>query len=115
MLVKWRLFLSGIKQAACQPGYIMNLTNNQVKQSLLNRLRRIEGQVRGVEQMIEENRDCREIMQQLSSVRSAMQGATLSFMREYTRQCILNTKGQEPVHQEIIIDELIDLLGKVQD
>lgn len=93
----------------------MNLTNAQVKQNLLKRLHRIEGQLRGVEQMIEENRDCREIMQQLSSVRSAMQGATLSFMKEYTRQCILNTKGEEPVNQEVIIEELIGLLGKVQD
>jgi CsoR family transcriptional regulator, copper-sensing transcriptional repressor len=93
----------------------MNLTNTKVKQNLTNRLRRIEGQVRGVEQMIEGNRDCREILQQLSSIRSAMQGATLSFMREYTRQCILNTKGQEPIQQEVIIEELIGLLGKVQD
>lgn len=93
----------------------MNLTNTKVKQNLTIRLRRIGGQVRGVEQMIEENRDCREILQQLSSIRSAMQGATLSFMREYTRQCILSTKGQEPIQQEVIIEELIDLLGKVQD
>jgi CsoR family transcriptional regulator, copper-sensing transcriptional repressor len=93
----------------------MNLTNTQVKINLMNRLHRIEGQVRGVELMIEENRDCREILQQFSSIRSAMHGATLAFMREFTRQCILNTNDREPIQQAEVIEELITLLGKVQD
>jgi CsoR family transcriptional regulator, copper-sensing transcriptional repressor len=57
----------------------MKLQNQEIKKQLLSRLRRIEGQVRGVQGMIDEERDCQEILQQLSAIRSAVQGTSVIF------------------------------------
>ena len=46
----------------------MKLANSEVKSKLLQRLRRIEGQVRGVESMLEGDRECRDIVQQVSAI-----------------------------------------------
>jgi DNA-binding FrmR family transcriptional regulator len=54
---------------------------------LLNRLKRIEGQVRGLQRMIEEERDCREILTQLSGVRSALDAASDVILEAYLEKC----------------------------
>ena len=58
----------------------MKLQDPNAKQGLIRRLRRIEGQLRGVQTMVDEERDCQEILQQLSAIRSAVQGASLAFL-----------------------------------
>ncbi|HLF01937.1 MAG TPA: metal-sensitive transcriptional regulator, partial [Anaerolineales bacterium] len=68
----------------------MKIRNDAVKEDLLKRLKRIEGQVRGVQKMIEEGRDCHEIVQQLAAVKSAVQGASLLFMKDYASDCLMN-------------------------
>jgi len=57
------------------------------KDVLLNRLKRVEGQVRGVERMIEEGRDCESIITQLGAVRSAIEGIGAFLLSNYTRIC----------------------------
>ncbi len=58
------------------------------KTALLQRLRRIEGQVRGVQKMLEEDRDCREIAQQLQAIRSAVKSANQELIQTYLKECI---------------------------
>jgi len=65
----------------------MKLTNSDAKTNLIRRVRRIEGQARGVARMIEEDRDCSDILQQLAAVRSAAHKATVALVRAYTKEC----------------------------
>ncbi|MCJ7737853.1 MAG: metal-sensitive transcriptional regulator [Anaerolineae bacterium] len=72
----------------------MELTS---KRDLLRRVRRIEGQARGVARMIEEGRDCQEILQQLAAVRSAAHQATVALVRSYTAECILTDASPDEI------------------
>jgi DNA-binding FrmR family transcriptional regulator len=82
-----------------------------VKSDLLIRLRRIEGQVGGVQRMLEADRDCQDVLQQLSAIRSALQTASLVFARRYALQCIHDIEGG--VTDEQLVDQLMSVLSKV--
>jgi DNA-binding FrmR family transcriptional regulator len=58
------------------------------KQQLLKRLNRIEGQVRGISRMIEEDRYCIDILTQVSAIRSALDAAALQILEDHTRGCV---------------------------
>lgn len=58
------------------------------KERLVNRLRRIEGQVRGLQRMIEEDRDCSEVVTQLSAVRAALDRAGHHVVAASLRSCL---------------------------
>jgi DNA-binding FrmR family transcriptional regulator len=60
------------------------------KEVLLNRLKRLEGQVRGVERMVEDGRDCESIITQLGAVRSAIEGVGALLLRNYMKICFDN-------------------------
>ncbi len=66
----------------------MAIQDPQVRADLIQRLRRIEGQARGVARMIEDGRDCQEVLQQLAAIRAAVQQASIQVMRSYARECI---------------------------
>jgi CsoR family transcriptional regulator, copper-sensing transcriptional repressor len=98
----------------------MKIKNNESKEILVQRLKRIEGQVRGVQGMIDEERDCQEIIQQLSAIRSALQGASRFFLQEYAATCLLemnegdhNAYAQEDQKKrEKMVHDMIVLLDK---
>jgi len=90
----------------------MKIRNPAVKDDLQKRLKRVEGQLRGVQKMIEEDRECHEIVQQLAAVRSAVQGATLVFMKDYASDCLLNMESDDKETREMLVDDVIGLLGK---
>ncbi len=89
----------------------MKVTDPDVKSDLLKRLRRIEGQVRGVQRMIQEERDCHEILQQLSAVRSASYSASVNLVRSYAKECLTNPETDMP--EEEFIDNMLNALGQV--
>jgi len=80
----------------------MKLTTDSAKAELLGRVRRIEGQARGIARMSEEDRECSDILQQLAAVRSAAHQATVSLVRAYSAQCVAS--GASP-------DEITDALA----
>jgi len=86
----------------------MKLTGSSAKADLLRRVRRIEGQARGVARMIEEDRDCGEILQQLAAVRSAAHKATVALVRAYASECVVS--GSPP---EEIADALATALSRL--
>jgi len=88
----------------------MNLQNPQAKQALIQRLRRIEGQLRGIQGMIEEERDCQQILQQLSAARAAVQSANTAFLEQYVSGCLL--AEDSPRTREELARELAGLIGK---
>jgi CsoR family transcriptional regulator, copper-sensing transcriptional repressor len=90
----------------------MQLQNDTAKHAMKIRLHRLEGQVRGVQIMLDEDRDCREIIQQLSSIRSAVQSASAYFLREYTSGCVNHLDPADPQTNRQVMDDLISLLSK---
>ena len=75
----------------------MQLTDSSGKADLLRRVRRIEGQARGVARMIEEDRDCREVLQQLAAIRSAAHQATVALVRVYATECVASNGSAEEI------------------
>lgn len=75
----------------------MKLTDSSAKANLLRRVRRIEGQARGVARMIEEDRDCREVLQQLAAVRSAAHQATVTLVRVYAAECVASDSSPDEI------------------
>ncbi len=73
----------------------MKIQNEEVKQKLVQRLHRIEGQVRGVENMLDEERDCHEILQQLAAIHSAVEGASRVFFQEYATICMAEMEAEQ--------------------
>ena len=68
--------------ANVQPGYIAE------KQAHLNRLKRIEGQVRGIQRMVDEETYCIDILTQVSAVTKALETVALSLLDEHLRHCV---------------------------
>ncbi len=60
------------------------------KRELLKRLNRVEGQVRGIARMVEEDRYCIDILTQVSAIRSALDAAALQILEDHTRGCVQN-------------------------
>lgn len=91
----------------------MKLQDIKSKQEFIQRLRRIEGQVRGVQTMVEQERDCQEVLQQLAAIRSAVQSANLVFLEQYVSTCLLEDTGEEERgRRERLAHELVALIGK---
>lgn len=95
---------------------MVTVENSQVKTQLIQRLARIEGQLRGVQKMIAEDRDCTAVVQQLIAIRSAVQSASLTFVQEAASECLINVnQGEDPQAQRRNLAEMIKLLGKITD
>ena len=65
------------------------------RQSVLARLKRIEGQVRGVQRMIEENRECEEVLTQLAAIRAAMQRVSAMVLAHSVGECLPERLSRE--------------------
>lgn len=88
--------------------------NPELKSEIKHRLARIEGQLRGVQKMIDEERDCKEIVQQLIAIRSGVQSASLQFIREVANDCLADfAQNENPASRRAHLDEVIQMLGKV--
>jgi DNA-binding FrmR family transcriptional regulator len=78
----------------------------------LKRLRRIEGQVRGLQKMVEEDRYCADVMTQISSVHEALRSVGRELMRNHLKHCATAAIKAGPAEAEPMYDELVDLLYK---
>jgi DNA-binding FrmR family transcriptional regulator len=94
----------------------MKIQDTESKTRLIQRLRRIEGQLRGVQTMLDEERDCREIMQQMTAIRSAMQSASRTFLQDYAATCLMeidaNPDPDQRVKRDAMLQEMIAFLDK---
>jgi DNA-binding FrmR family transcriptional regulator len=75
-----------------------------LQKELLDRLSRIEGQVRGVTRMIDGQRPCLEVLQQLASVQAALKGVTKTVLRNYLERCATDSirSGETAVYDELM-------------
>ena len=90
----------------------MRLQETEVKKGLTNRLKRIEGQLRGIQTMIDDERECHEVLQQLTAVRAAMRGVSQALLQEYASCCLLNIQQSNDDQRKQLLEDMIDLVGK---
>ena len=74
------------------------------------RLRRIEGQVRGLQKMVEEDRYCADIMTQISSVHEALRSVGRELMRNHLKHCATSAIRKDDESAHAMYDELVDLM-----
>ena len=81
------------------------------KDQLLNRLKRIEGQVRGIEGMVDDDRYCIDIITQISAVQAALDKVALGLLDDHARHCIIGgAAGDRP---EELTSELMAAVGRL--
>lgn len=80
--------------------------NNDEREAILRRLRRVEGQVRGVIRMVEEEKDCEEVLTQVAAARSAMDRIGIHIITHRMRECLEENKQLSP---DDSIAEAIDI------
>jgi DNA-binding FrmR family transcriptional regulator len=87
--------------------------NEELKEANLKRLRRIEGQVRGLQRMVEENRYCADIIMQVASVQEALRGVGRNLMKNHLQHCAAKAiKNGRPAESAAMYDELLELIYK---
>ena len=105
------------RQAACgcSPGRNVRKTvavDPEIRAANLNRLRRIEGQVRGLQRMVEEGRYCADILVQLSAVNEALRNVGRELLRNHLRNCATAAIKDSPARAEAMYDELVELFSR---
>jgi CsoR family transcriptional regulator, copper-sensing transcriptional repressor len=81
------------------------------KDQLLTRLRRIEGQVRGIEGMVEEDRYCIDVLTQISAVQAALDKVALGLLDGHARHCVVDGRAEgDPME---LTDELMAAVGRL--
>lgn len=82
----------------------------EIKAANARRLRRIEGQVRGLQKMVDEDRYCADIVTQIASVQEALRGVARQLMRNHLKHCATAAIKKGPGEAEAMYDELLELV-----
>jgi DNA-binding FrmR family transcriptional regulator len=83
----------------------------EVKHALATRLRRIEGQVRGLQRMVDEERYCADVLAQLSSVQEALRGTGRALLHNHLKHCASEAiRSGTPEQADAMYEELVDLM-----
>jgi len=83
----------------------------ELKSANVKRLRRIEGQIRGLQKMVEEDRYCADILVQMASVQEALRGVSRNIMRHHLRHCASHAiRSGRSLETEKVYDEILDLM-----
>jgi CsoR family transcriptional regulator, copper-sensing transcriptional repressor len=80
------------------------------KDQLKSRLRRVEGQVRGIEKMVDEDRYCIDILTQIGAIQAALDKVALGLLDEHARHCVI---GGEDAQKEERTTELMAAVGRL--
>ena len=83
-----------------------------IKERNLKRLRRIEGQIRGLQKMVEADRYCADILGQVSAVQEALRAVGRELMRNHLKHCAAKAIRDGGEHAQAMYDELVDLMYK---
>jgi DNA-binding FrmR family transcriptional regulator len=92
-------------EQAEHPGYIGD------KDRIKNRLRRISGQIGGLERMVEEERYCIDILTQVSAAQAALDRVALALLGEHTRHCVVGARTR--ADREELTEEMIEAVGRL--
>ena len=83
-----------------------------IKARVRNRLRRIEGQVRGLQQMVEQERYCADILAQMASVQAALRASARELLENHLRHCAGRAFVRGPHESEAMIAEIMELVRR---
>ena len=83
-----------------------------IKARNVRRLRRIEGQVRGLQKMVDDDRYCADIMTQISSVHEALRSVGRELMRNHLKHCAAHAIAEGSEKADAMYDELLELMYK---
>jgi DNA-binding FrmR family transcriptional regulator len=83
-----------------------------VNQKALRRLKNIEGQVRGIQKMVEDQKYCVDILTQISAVRAALKSVGMVVLRRHVETCVADAIETGGTNRSEIIDELMGVLSK---
>lgn len=98
-----------------QWGYMASM-QNETRSACLKRLSRIEGQVRGLSGMVDDNRYCIDIVTQIAAVRAALKRVEQEVLRDHVAHCVEHAIASgDRDEQRQKVAELIDVLGKLKD
>ncbi|GMA41635.1 metal-sensitive transcriptional regulator [Mobilicoccus caccae] len=89
------------------PGY------SDYKTAHLARLKRIEGQVRGIAKMVEDDRYCIDVLTQVSAATSALQSVALGLLDEHMAHCVVEAAREGGQEQEIKLQEVSDAVARL--
>ncbi|MBI2311181.1 MAG: metal-sensitive transcriptional regulator [Betaproteobacteria bacterium] len=101
---------SPARRPAAKPCHPPETVVQPHKEALIRRLNRIEGQVRGITRMIQEDRYCVDILTQLSALQSALDAVAMQLLRDHTQGCVQNAIRSGSGEQAI--GELMDVVRK---
>ncbi|MDX6398205.1 MAG: CsoR family transcriptional regulator, copper-sensing transcriptional repressor [Gaiellaceae bacterium] len=86
------------------PGY------TEHKDDLLKRLARVEGQVRGISRMVEDDRYCIDVLTQISAVQKAIDAVSIGLLDDHVRHCVVGSAGDTQAER---MDELMAAVGRL--
>lgn len=84
----------------------MKLKSDLSKQRIRNRLNRLEGQIRGINRMLAEERDCSDVLQQLCAARSALQAAIEAYTEQMVNDCMLSDDIGKEERRKLAVEML---------
>ena len=85
----------------------------ETKDALSKRLRRIEGQVRGLQKMVDEERYCADVLVQIASVQEALRGVGRMLLQNHLSHCATTAiRSGDPAEADRVVSELVELWGK---
>ncbi len=84
-----------------------------IKDANLRRLRRIEGQIRGLQKMVEDDRYCPDIITQIASVQEALRGVGRQLLRNHLKHCATSAIKKGPRDADRTYDELLELITSI--
>lgn len=82
------------------------------KKDILRRLNKIEGQVKGIQRMIESEKQCGDVLTQISAVRAATNKVGILLLERYSKNCILNSINSADNNSEDVLDEFLTTVKK---
>ena len=88
----------------------MDERSSNETETLLTRLRRIEGQIRGIARMVEEDVYCDDVLNQITSVNAALNGVRRQLLEAHIRSCVA---GQLADGELGVVDELMKTIGRI--
>jgi len=87
--------------------------DDDLKQSLSDRLKRIEGQVRGVERMLQEDQPCAQVLHQISATQAALHGVSAVVLRNYLEHCVADAiQSGDRRRKDAVLNELMDVVKR---
>lgn len=86
------------------------MLNEKEKKELKTRLKKISGQISGIDKMIDEGRYCVDVLQQVTAVRAAMNQVALLILESHTKSCVVNAIKED--RSQEAIQELLEVVRK---